>query len=118
MSSLWGIILGSRLLHSLQDSGNFFFLFWLHPSSFGQHNCSKSFSKDVTLNWIHSFPEVFFFLFPKSVDIEIMYFSLGVSSIYENFWAGGVKQPLNSSRHPSMDEASSEAGRTVAMDSS
>jgi hypothetical protein len=38
--------------------------------------------------------------------------------IYENFWAGGVKQPLNPSRHPSMDEASSEAGRTVAMDSS
>jgi len=38
--------------------------------------------------------------------------------IYENFWAGGVKQPLNPSRHPSMDEASSEAGRTVATDSS
>jgi hypothetical protein len=29
----------------------------------------------------------------------------------------GVKQPLNPSRHPSMDEASSEAGRTVATDS-
>jgi len=40
------------------------------------------------------------------------------TSIYENFWAGGVKQPLNPSRHPSMDEASSEAGRTVATDSS
>jgi hypothetical protein len=42
----------------------------------------------------------------------------GYLLIYENFWAGGVKQPLNPSRHPSMDEASSEAGRTVAMDSS
>ncbi len=38
--------------------------------------------------------------------------------IWENFWAGGVKQPLNPSCHPSMDEASSEAGRTVATDSS
>jgi len=38
--------------------------------------------------------------------------------IYENFWAGGVKQPLNPSRHPSMDEASSEARQTVATDSS
>jgi len=32
--------------------------------------------------------------------------------------ASGVKQPLNSSRHPSMGEASSKAGRTVATDSS
>ncbi len=38
--------------------------------------------------------------------------------IYENFWAGGVKQPLNPSRQSSMDEASSEAGWTVATDGS
>jgi hypothetical protein len=37
----------------------------------------KVFSKDLTLNWIHSFMEVFFFLLPKSVDIEIIFFHLG-----------------------------------------
>jgi hypothetical protein len=40
------------------------------------------------------------------------FLDLGISI----FWAGGVKQPLNPSRHPSMDEASSEAGRTVATE--
>jgi hypothetical protein len=34
------------------------------------------------------------------------------------FWAGGVKQPLNPSHHPSMDETSSKAGQTVATNSS
>jgi hypothetical protein len=48
-----------------------------------------------------------------------------IASIIENFWAGGVKQPLNSSRHPSSrtdissipwSRTDSGHGRTVATD--
>jgi hypothetical protein len=50
---------------------------------------------------------------PSSV-LSLLLREFLTDSIYENFWADGVKQPLNPSHHPSMDEASSKAGRTVA----
>jgi len=84
MSSLWGIILWSTLLYSLKGRSNFssYLGFILLPldNTIAQSLFRRSHFK------LDTFMEVFSFLFfTKSLDIEIIYFSLVVSFLWVCF---------------------------------
>jgi hypothetical protein len=79
MTSFWGITLGSSLLYSLKDSSNFssYLGFVVLPSD---NTIAESLFQrsDFRLDTI-MYGGFFFLFLPKSVDIKIIYFSLGVS---------------------------------------
>jgi len=84
MTSLWGSILGSAVLYSLKDRSNFssYLGFILLPwdNTIAESLFPRSDFKLDTFIYGR-----FFFFFPKGLDIEIIYFSLGVSFLWECF---------------------------------
>jgi len=84
MTSLWGIILGSTLLYSLKDSSNFssYLGFILLPLD---NTIAESLFQRSKLKLDTFIYGGFSFLFPKSLDIEMIYFSLGVSFLWVCF---------------------------------
>ncbi len=84
MTSLWGIILGSSLLYSLKDRSNFssYLGFILLPFD---NTIAENLFQRLEFKLDTFIYGGFFFLLPKSVDIEIIYFSLGVSFLWVCF---------------------------------
>jgi hypothetical protein len=87
MSSLWGIILGSTLLYSLKDcskvSSYLGFILLPLDNTMAQSLFQRSHFKLDTF----VYGGFFLFFFSKSLDIEIIYFSLGVSFLW--VWFAG-----------------------------
>ncbi len=83
MSSLWGIILRSTLLYSLKGRSNFssYLGFILLPLD---NTIAQSLFRRSHFKWIHLW-RFFLFFSTKSLDIEIIYFSLVVSFLWVCF---------------------------------